>query len=146
MLRDRPERLTYFTTELPGFTGWQLTMGMRSRDLYAPALSELVFPLGTIALLVLLGALLTSSAIRSLTRRAVGQSNQLPALGREQRSRLEMARGFVFRTDDQGWLIELSPGARDVLGGAELADGCAGCRQAVTARHSTPPARRHRIS
>lgn len=116
------ERLTYFATELPGLTGWQLAVGMRNRDLYAPALSELVFPLGTIALLVLLGALLTSSAIRPLTRRAVDQSNQLAALGREQRSLLEMARGFVFRTDDQGRLIELSPSARDVLGGADLAD------------------------
>ena len=119
------ERRTYFATELPGLPGWQLAVGMRSRDLYAPALSELVFPLGTIAFLVLLGALLTSSAIRPLTRRAVEQANQLTALGREQRSLLEMARGFVFRTDDQGRVIELSPGARDVLGGSDATDSSA---------------------
>src|SRR5690606_8583875 len=65
-----------FVMPLPQAPEWVLAMTTSRAELYSPALDELGVPLATIVLLVLVGAALTSRAIRPLSERIVRQSEQ----------------------------------------------------------------------
>ena len=137
----------FFHMPLPGRPGWAFAIAIHRDELYAPILSELRLPLATMALLVLLGAFATTRAIGPLTDEAVAQSLHAYELGREQRSLLELANGFVFRTDDRGTIVELSPGAKQVTGfdsDAMLTKALGGClgnllREALTRDRAAAP-------
>ncbi len=107
--------VTRFVTALPGVSGWTLAVDVPSDQLYAPVWSSLAIPISIIALLVLSGAALTSTVLKPVTRRLAEQSTRLADISQEQRSLLEMARGFVLRTDAKGCIVQLSPGAWSVL-------------------------------
>ena len=66
-----------FIMPLPQAPEWALAMTTGRAQLYSPALDELIVPVSTIVLLVLVGAALTSRAIRPLSERIVRQSEQL---------------------------------------------------------------------
>ena len=65
--------------------GWAYALVTPAQEFSQPIWAQLLFPLATIAVLVLLGALLTTRAIRPLTQRALDQSRRLIELSEEQR-------------------------------------------------------------
>lgn len=95
---------------------WELLVELDEDALYAPALSGLAMPLLSILLLVVLGALATSRAIRPFAQRLVRQTDELAEIGSEQQALLELASSFVFRADNQGRIVEVSSGAQRVTG------------------------------
>ena len=109
------EDLTFYAP-IPGYRDWALAVVARQRAFYAPLLSVLALPVLTILLMALGGMLLTTRAIRPLAREVIDTSYRLDELTREQQELLELARGFVFRLDHNGWLTDVSPGACEVTG------------------------------
>ncbi len=109
------DNLTFYTP-IPGYRDWALAVVARQRNFYVPALSVLALPVLTILLMALGGMWLTARVIRPLAREVIDTSYRLDELTHEQQALLELARGFVFRLDHNGWLTAVSPGAYEVTG------------------------------
>ncbi|WEN40652.1 putative signaling protein [Thauera sp. GDN1] len=89
-----------FALELEEAPGWVYALVTPAGEFAQPVRTQLLFPLATIAALVLLGALLTARAMRPLTQRALEQSRHLLELSEKQR-----LAASVFEGSPQGIVI-----------------------------------------
>ena len=89
-----------FALEVEEAPGWIYALVTPAREFAQPVRTQLLFPLATIAALVLLGALLTARAMRPLTQRALAQSQRLRELSEQQR-----LAASVFEGSPQGIVI-----------------------------------------
>ncbi|MHB8788138.1 MAG: putative bifunctional diguanylate cyclase/phosphodiesterase [Thauera sp.] len=97
---DTAHEEVVFALEVAEAPGWIYALGTPAREFAQPIRSQLLFPLATIAALVLLGALLTARAMRPLTQRALEQSRHLLELSEKQR-----LAASVFEGSPQGIVI-----------------------------------------
>src|SRR5690606_33892984 len=86
--------------EVEDAPGWVYALVAPAPEFAQPIRSQLLFPLATIAALVLFGALLTARAMRPLTQRALEQSRHLLELNEKQH-----LAASVFECSPQGIVI-----------------------------------------
>ena len=89
-----------FALEVEDAPGWVYALVAPAPEFAQPIRSQLLFPLATIAALVLFGALLTARAMRPLTQRALEQSRHLLELNEKQH-----LAASVFECSPQGIVI-----------------------------------------
>jgi diguanylate cyclase (GGDEF)-like protein/PAS domain S-box-containing protein len=98
---------------------WAVAVTVPAGALYAPALHQIALPVLAVLVMLLLASVVTTRLLRPLAQRSVRLASRLRVAAEEQRSLLEYAHSFLYRTDG-GRISFISPSVDDVLGfGAE---------------------------
>ncbi|WP_114649326.1 EAL domain-containing protein [Pseudothauera hydrothermalis] len=101
-----------FVQPLPQAPAWALAMSTERTGLFSPALGKLALPAGTVLILVLVGTVLTSRAIRPLSERIVRQAEQLTLAA----SVFESGQEGILIMDESHRIVQANRAARQMTG------------------------------
>lgn len=99
-----------------GETRWALTVSLDSSSFYSNALHSIGASLVVMLIGMGLAAVVTARQIGKLAHRTVGRANELADTAAEQGLILAHARDFVYRLDESGQYIFVSPSVHRVTG------------------------------